>query len=163
MMKPELANGTIMKVCGTLYGIRIGGVLALCRLVSPLADSPRCPSNASKEDVDRGRVKYVRLDSPKDEEWMESDKTLDARIVELSRQIMDRALGYFVIKRHLVIDLRKMDMAHTGVEAQINGYTLHPSLRIGIATPFDGNDRDGKNMLVQGKDFLSAHNGGQRV
>jgi hypothetical protein len=74
-----------------------------------------------------------------------------------------QALGYFVIKRHLVIDLRKMDMAHTGVEAQINGYTLHPSLRIGIATPFDGNDRDGKNMLVQGKDFLSAHNGGQRV
>jgi hypothetical protein len=59
MMKPELANGTIMKVYRTRYGIRLGGVLALCRLVSPLADSPRRPNNTSKEDVDGGGLEYV--------------------------------------------------------------------------------------------------------
>jgi hypothetical protein len=143
MMKPELADGTIMKVCGTHYRIRLRGVSALCRPVSLPADSLRRPSNASEEDVDGGGLEYVRLDSPEDEEWMESDETLDARIVELGLRITERASKYFVIKRQLVMDLRKMDTDHARVEAQINKHMLHPSLR--IAMPFEGNDRDGKN------------------
>jgi hypothetical protein len=83
MMKPELADGIIVKDCETLYGIRLGGVSALCRPVSPPANSPRRPSNTSKEDVDGGSMEYVRLDSPEGEEWMESDETLDARIAKL--------------------------------------------------------------------------------
>jgi hypothetical protein len=50
-----------------------------------------------------------------------------------------------------------MDTEHARVEVQINGHTLHPSLW--IATPFEGNDQDGKSMLVRRKDFLSACNG----
>jgi hypothetical protein len=138
MMKPELADGSIVKVCGTLQGTRLGGVSALYKPVSPPADSPRRPSNASEEDVDRGGPEYVRLDSPEGEEWMESNETLDARIAELERRIIERASRYFVIKRQLVIELRKMDTQHTGLEAQINGHTLHPLLW--IATPFEGND-----------------------
>jgi hypothetical protein len=82
-------------------------------------------------------------------------------IAELGRRITDYASRHFIIKRHLVIDLRKMDTEHLQIEAQINGQMLHPSQ--GIAMPFDGNDRDGKNTLVCGKDFLSARNGRQRV
>jgi hypothetical protein len=52
MMKPKLANGTIIKVCGTLYGTRLGGVSALCKPVSPGAPSPRREGNASEEDFD---------------------------------------------------------------------------------------------------------------
>jgi hypothetical protein len=109
MMKPELADGTIVKVCGTLYGTRVGGVSALRRPLSPPADSPRHPSSASEEDVDRGGLEYVRLDSPEGEEWMESDETLDARIAELGLRITERASRQFVIKRQLVMELRKMD------------------------------------------------------
>jgi hypothetical protein len=99
MMKPELADGTIVKVCGTLYGTRVGGVSALRRPLSPPADSPRRPSSASKEDVDGGGLEYVRLDSPEGEEWMESDEILDARIAELGLRITERASRQFVIKR----------------------------------------------------------------
>jgi hypothetical protein len=59
MMKLELADRTIVKVYGTLYGTRLGGVLALCRLVSPPTDSPRRPINASEEEVDGGGLEYV--------------------------------------------------------------------------------------------------------
>jgi hypothetical protein len=89
MMKPELEDGTIVKVCGILYGTNLGGISALCRPVSPPADSPRRPSNTFEEDVDGGGLEYVRLDSSEGEEWMESDETLDARIAELSLRIMD--------------------------------------------------------------------------
>jgi hypothetical protein len=54
-----------------------------------------------------------------------------------------------------------MDTEHAWLEAQINGQTLHSSLR--IVRPFEGNDRDGKNTLVWAKDFLSARNGRRRV
>ena len=94
MMKPELADGTIVKVCGTLSGTRIGGVSALYKLVSPSTDSPRCPSNASEEDINRGSLEYVWLDNPEGEEWMESDKTLDARIAKLGLRITDCALRH---------------------------------------------------------------------
>jgi hypothetical protein len=52
MMKPELADGTIVKVCGTLYGTRLGGVSALCKLVSLDTISPRQEGNTSEEDFD---------------------------------------------------------------------------------------------------------------
>jgi hypothetical protein len=83
MMKPELADGTIVKVYGTPYGTRVGSVSALRIPLSPPADSPRRPSSASKEDIDRGGLEYVRLDNLEGDEWMESDETLDARIAEL--------------------------------------------------------------------------------
>jgi hypothetical protein len=127
MMKPELADGAIMKVCGTLYGTRLGGIAALCRPVSLPVDSSKRPSNASEEDVDGGGLEYIQLSSPEDDEWMESTETLDARIAELSRRIADCATRHFTIKRHLVMDLRKMDMEHSQIEAQINGHKLHPS------------------------------------
>jgi hypothetical protein len=76
---------------------------------------------------------------------MESVKILDAWIDKLGRRITEHASRHLLIKRHLVTDL------------QINGEMLHPSQ--GPATPFDGNDRDGKNMLVRGKDFLSSRSG----
>jgi hypothetical protein len=117
MMKPELAAGTIVKVCGTLYGTRVGGVSVLRRPLSPPADSPRRPSSASEEDVDGGSLEYVRLDSPEGEEWMESDETLDARIAELGLQITERASRRFVIGRQLVMELWKMDMEHARLEA----------------------------------------------
>jgi hypothetical protein len=145
MMKLELADGTIVKVCGTLYRTRLGGISALCRPVSLPVDSPRRPNNPSKEDVDGGGLEYVGLDSLEGEEWMESDETLDAKIAELSRRITDRASRHFVIERHLVMGLRKMDTKHARIKAQINGHTLHPSMQ--IATPFDSNDQDGKNIL----------------
>jgi hypothetical protein len=154
-------DGTIVKVCGTLYGTRLGGVSALCRPVSPPVDSPRYPSNASEEDVDGGSLEYVRLDSPEGEEWMEFDETLDAKMAKLGLRITDRASRYFIIKRQLVMDLRKMDTKHPRVETQINGHTLHPLLR--IAMPFEGNDQDRKNTLVRGKDFLNAYNRRRRV
>jgi hypothetical protein len=69
MMKPELADGTIVKVYRTLYGTRLGGISALCRPVLPPADSLRRPSNASEEDVDGGDLKYVQPDNPEGEEW----------------------------------------------------------------------------------------------
>jgi hypothetical protein len=140
-------DGTIVKVCGTLYGTRLGGVSALC--------------NASEEDVDGGSLEYVRLDSPEGEEWMEFDETLDAKMAKLGLRITDRASRYFIIKRQLVMDLRKMDTKHPRVETQINGHTLHPLLR--IAMPFEGNDQDRKNTLVRGKDFLNAYNRRRRV
>jgi hypothetical protein len=88
---------------------------------------------------------------------MESVKILDAWIDKLGRRITEHASRHLLIKRHLVTDLQKIDMRHAGIEAQINGEMLHPSQ--GPATPFDGNDRDGKNMLVRGKDFLSSRSG----
>jgi hypothetical protein len=85
----------------------------------------------------------------------------DARIAELGHQITDRVSRHFTTKRYLVMDFRKMDTEHSQIEAQINGHALHPSQR--IATPFDDNDQDGKNMLVRGKDFFSARNARQWV
>jgi hypothetical protein len=41
MMKPELANGVIVKVCRTLYGTILGGVSVLCRPPSALVVNPR--------------------------------------------------------------------------------------------------------------------------
>jgi hypothetical protein len=58
MMKPELANGTIIKVCGTLYGTRLGGVLALYKPVSLGGLSPRQEGNASEEDFDSADFEY---------------------------------------------------------------------------------------------------------
>jgi hypothetical protein len=156
-----VGNRNYCEVCGTLYGTRVGGVSALRRPLSPPADSPRCPSSASEDDVDGGGLEYVWLDSLEGEEWMESNKTLDARIAELGLRITERASRQFVIKRQLVMELRKMDTEHARLEVQINGYTLHPSLQ--IARPFEGNDRDGKNTLVRAKDLFSARNGRRRV
>ena len=155
-MKLELANGTIIKICGTLYRARLGGVSTLCKLVSPGAPSSRREGNASKEDFDSVDFQYKQVDSTECYKWMESTKVLDL-IADLGRRLSKCALRHLLIRRHLAIDLRKMDMVHAKIEAEINGETLHPSH--GIACPFDGNDRDGKNMLVQGKDFLSSCSG----
>jgi hypothetical protein len=136
-MKPKLADGTIVKVCGTLYGTRLGGVLALYRLLSPVAGSL---SNAFKDNFDTSGMEYVQPDSSQGEEWMESIKRLDTKSIELGCRISKHASRHFIIKRHLAIDLRK---------------TLH--LFHEIATPFEDNYRDSKNTLVHGKDFLSSY------
>ena len=96
------------------------------------------------------------MDSTECYKWMESTETLDT-IADLGKQLNKRAWKHLLIKRHLAIDLWKMDTVHAKIEAEINGKTLHPSQ--GIAYPIDGNDRDGKNMLVQGKDFLNSRSG----
>jgi hypothetical protein len=109
MMKSELADKTIVKVCRTLYRTRPGGVSILCRPVSPPEDSLRHLSNTSKVGVNGGSLEYVQLDSSQGDKWMESTETLDARIAELGRRIIDHASRHFIIKRHLIIDLQKMD------------------------------------------------------
>jgi hypothetical protein len=121
MMKPELADGTIVKVCGAMYGTRLGGISALCKPVSLGALSPRREGNASEEDFDSADLQYEQVDSTECHEWMESTETLDARIADMGRQLSERA------SRHLAIDLRKMDMVHAKIEAEINGEKLHPS------------------------------------
>jgi hypothetical protein len=127
MMKPKLANGTIIKVCGTLYGMRLGRVSALCKLVSPGALSSRREGNTSEEDFDTTDLQYEQVDSTECHEWMESTETLDARIGDLGRRLTERASRHLLIRRHLAIDLRKMDTLHAKIEAEINGQTLHPS------------------------------------
>lgn len=92
---------------------------------------------------------------------MEFVKTLDAWIDELECRISEHASRHLLVKNHLVTDLQNIDTRHAIIEVQINGEMLHPSQ--GIAMPFDGNDWDGKNMLVQGKDFLSSRSGQRRV
>jgi hypothetical protein len=88
---------------------------------------------------------------------MESIEKLDDWIGELGHWIIEHASRHLLIKRHFLIDLRNMDTKHARIEAQINGETLHPSQ--GITMPFDSNDRDKKNTLIRGKDFLSFCSG----
>ena len=52
MMKLELVDITIIKVCRTLYGTRLGGISALCKPVFLGVVSPRWEGNASEEDFD---------------------------------------------------------------------------------------------------------------
>jgi hypothetical protein len=85
MIKPELADGTIVKVCGTLYGTSLRSISALCKPISLGALSPRREGNASKEDFDSADLEYKQLDSTECDEWMESAETLDARIADLGR------------------------------------------------------------------------------
>jgi hypothetical protein len=51
MLKPEFVDGTIVKVCGTLYGTP-----------SPAAISPRSWSNAFEDNVDTGSLDYIHMD-----------------------------------------------------------------------------------------------------
>jgi hypothetical protein len=135
MMKPKLADGTIVY-----------------RLLSPVAGSL---SNAFKDNFDTSGMEYVQPDSSQGEEWMESIKRLDTKSIELGCRISKHASRHFIIKRHLAIDLRKMDTRQAVTKAHINGKTLH--LFHEIATPFEDNYRDSKNTLVHGKDFLSSY------
>jgi hypothetical protein len=58
MMKPELEDGTIVKVCETLYRTRLGGVSALYKPVSPGIVSPRREGNTSEQDFDSTDLQY---------------------------------------------------------------------------------------------------------
>jgi hypothetical protein len=116
MIKPKLADGTIVKVCRTLYGTRLGGVSALYKPVSPDALSPRWEGNASEEDFDGANLKFEQLDSTECDEWMEPAETLDARIADLGRRLTERASRHLLIRRHLAINLRKMDTLHAKIK-----------------------------------------------
>jgi hypothetical protein len=67
-----------LKVCGILYGTRLGSVSALYRSPSPTTVSPRRWSNAFVDDIDTGGPKYVHMDTSQGDDGMEFVKTLDA-------------------------------------------------------------------------------------
>ena len=117
MMKPKLADGTIVKVYRTLYRTRLEGILALCRLLSPVIGSLRCLSNAFKENFGINGMEYVQSDSSQGEEWMESVKRLDTKSVELRCRISKCVSRHFIIKRHLAIDLWKINGRQAGIKA----------------------------------------------
>ena len=77
ILKSKFANGTIVKVCRTLYKTRGEGVSALCKPPSPAVFSPRSWSNASKDNVDTSSLYYVHMDTSQDDDMMEPIKTLD--------------------------------------------------------------------------------------
>jgi hypothetical protein len=155
MTRPDLAEGGIVKVCGTLYGTSRGGISQLVQF----PELPECMELPCESDRDRapGTLRSdteTEEDAPPSPEAVDDDRRLTESIDRLAASICDRALKHRIVKRHLEAELRAMDARHAAMELQISSGVLHPSLR--EATPFVGNDVNGSNTLRRHRDFLSS-------
>jgi hypothetical protein len=156
MLRPDLAEGGIVKVCGTLYGTSRGGISQLVQF----PELPEIePELAGETDPDRApgtlgpdiETEDVAPPSPR---AVDEDKRLTESIDRLASSICDRALKHRLVKRHLEAELRAMDARHAAMELQISHGVLHPAQR--EAAPFVGNDVNGSNTLRRHRDFLSS-------
>lgn len=67
------------------------------------------------------------VSSPKRPELEEVYEEGDDLMCELIMKIVERASQYLVIKRHIIYDLKAMDIRHVGIKVLIDKGLFHPS------------------------------------
>lgn len=155
-MRPDIADGQIVKVCGTLHGTQQGGVSKLLEW----HELEAAPSEAEVEDITRldtpprTIIPETDCDAPRE---LVQDGALDKGIESLGATLLQRAHKHDLIKRHLESDLRAMNKRHVMLEVQVQKGLLHPFQT--TADRFSGNDPPGDNSLKRHRDFLSVFSG----
>ena len=160
MLRPDLADGTIVKVCGTLYGTNLGGVSELIHPPHEESDHP-LPGSDTEQDMDfPDNVRDVPdiWQAPRTIE--DEDLKLTTSIQEMGHEIIERSNKHYLIKRHLAADLSEMNARHAAIEVHIETGIIHP-LQM-EAPAFERNDPNERNTLIRIPDFLGAWSTGSK-
>ena len=107
MMRPDLANGMIVKVCRTLYRTALGVVSAL---LNPSTSRSESFSWEEDYEIDAGVPKDRRDNTQRYEMGFgDENSRLDAIIDDMGCRICRHAEREVIVKRHLAVDLQEMD------------------------------------------------------
>ena len=154
IMRPDLADGTIVKVCGTLYGTKLGGVSALLNPPGPdiMSETETEPAQEVPQDGnDYNETQEVPADDPPARQ--EDEQARVSRIIDqMGNEITNRAERHYIIKKHLAAELTEMNTRHAAMETRILAGLLHPTER--DARAFERNDPLKPNSLKRNRDFL---------
>lgn len=140
MLNPEIAEGKIARVLGSLHGTTQGGV-------SRLLDFQGFPS----PDRDPVETQQPTPERPELGEEYEGDDDL---MCQLLIKLAERATRFPVIMRHFVADLRAADTRHARMEVQIMNGQLHPSQQ--ASEPFTRLEDGLNNSLNRLRDFIDV-------
>lgn len=155
-MRPDLADGTIVKVCGTLYGTKLGGVSALLNPPGPgiPSETETGPSQDVPEDwnANSETQDVPTVDPPPSQE--DEVARMKRIIDQTGREITERAARHYVIQKHLAAELAEMNTRHAAMETRILAGLLHPTER--DAPRFERNDPNKPNSLKRNRDFLDG-------
>lgn len=139
MLRPDLADGRIARVLGSLKGTLHGGVSILLKPSSPMYASA---------DVE------MPPPSPPRPVLGEVYEDVDDLMCQLIIKIAERASRIPVVMRHFISDLKAMDIRHAALEVQFERGLLHPSQHEAMSfIPV----QDGRNnSFIRLRDFIDG-------
>lgn len=143
IMRPELADGKIARVLGTLRGTAAGGVPNLS-----CASGEQGPSPPDMFPTEEAHVP----ESPPRRRLGEIFQDEEDLAHQLILKLLERAYRVPVVWRHLMADLRAMEQRHAALEAQVERGILHP--QESGAQEFVPNNDGRNNSLKRARDFL---------
>ena len=154
MLRPDLADGTIIKVCGTLYGTNLDGVSELIHPPHEESDHP-LPGSETEQDMDFPDDVHDVSDTRQATRTIEEeDLKLTTCIQEMGRKILEHSNKHYLIKKHLAANLSEINARYAAIEVHIETRIIHPLQMEALA--FERNGPNERNTLIRIPDFLGA-------